>query len=230
MSQLSIKLGYWSAVLSIVLGIGYGIGLGALIVLFPTPQWTGLADFLTAVQPASLFCLTLCQVTMFLSAPLNVILFCSLHDYAPPDKKILTRIGLCAMTATMVLGNQMYFVHFNVARQIISKGILAGLDQFVEWNPNSVITATGILGWTFFLGLAFTFVAPVFSGGRLEQGLRYAFLICGGCAILGTIGFLFENIVFQLVYVMGITLAGTTAAILASILFKRLQNRASPVA
>ena len=66
------------------------------------------------------------------------------------------------------------------------------------------------------------FVAPVFSGGRLEQGLRYAFLICGVCALLGTIGFLLESFLFQLIYVMGITLAGTTAAVLASILFGRM--------
>jgi hypothetical protein len=226
MSRLSIKLGYWSAILSIILGIGYGIGLGMLIVLFPTPPWTNLADFVAALQPTSLFCFTLCQVMMFLSAPLNMILFCSLHDYAPPDKKVLTRIGLCAMTATMVLGSQMYFVQFSTVRQNIAKGVLTGLEQFVQWNPNSVIMAIGMLGWTFFFGLAFIFVAPVFSGGRLEKGLRYAFSICGGCAVLGTIGFLLESIVFQLIYVMGITLAGTTAAVLASILFRRM-GRAS---
>ena len=123
MSRLSIKLGYWSAVLSAIVTIGYGIGVGILVIFFPMPSWTNLSDFMAAVQPASLVAFTLAQVMLFLLAPLSVILFCSFHDYAPDDKKVLTRVGLCAMIATMVLGNQMYFLHFNSMRMVFSKGL-----------------------------------------------------------------------------------------------------------
>ena len=164
--------------------------------------------------------------------PVAVILFGSFHDYASGDKKILTRIALCAMVAAMVLGNQMYFVHFSAAQQSIAKGVFAGLEQFVEWNPDSVIMASGTLGWTFFFGLACIFVAPIFSGGRLERGLRYASLICGSCGILGWLGSLLDSTVFGLVYMAGGTVSVTTLAVLASILFGRLKNRAleDPVA
>ena len=111
MSRLSIKLGYWSAVLSAILTIGWGIGLVMAIIFFPVPSWTNLAGYVAAIRPASLVAATLTQAAAFLLGPLSLILLCSLHDYAPGDKKILTRIGLCCMVATMVLGNQMYFVH-----------------------------------------------------------------------------------------------------------------------
>ncbi|MGB2679366.1 MAG: hypothetical protein WAN12_19965 [Candidatus Acidiferrum sp.] len=224
MSRLSIKLGYWSAVLSVILTILWGIGLAMVIVVFPLPSWTTLAGFVAAVKPASLVAATLSQVAAYLLGPLSLILLCSLHDYAPQDKKILTRVGLCCMIATMALGNQMYFVHFNAMRLIHSKGALTGLEQFVEWNPSSAISASGVLAWTFFWGLALLFVAPVFSGGRLERWLRWTFLICGGCGILGAVGFLFENTVFMSLYFVGALVAGTTMYVLEILLFKRLAN------
>jgi hypothetical protein len=121
----------------------------------------------------------------------------------------------------------MYFVHFSAARQSISQGVLTGLDQFVEWNPNSAVMASGTLGWTFFFGLACLFVAPVFSGGRLERGLRYASLICGSCGILGWLGALLGSTALGLVYMAGGTVSVITMAVLASGLFKRLEKGAT---
>lgn len=224
MSQLSIKLGYWSSVLFTIVFVAYGVGVVSMIFFFPLPPWTTLADFIATAQPASLVVYAIIQMAAFLSMPLAVILFCSFHDYAPDDKKILTRVALCALIASMVLGDQMYFVHFSAARQSISEGILTGLEQFVEWNPDSVIMASGTLGWTFFYGLAFLFVAPVFSGRGLERGLKYASLVCGSCGILGWMGTLLGSTVLGLVYMMGGTLSVITTAVLASILFKRLEN------
>ena len=229
MSRLSIKLGYWSAVLSVILTIGWFIGLVVATIFFRIPSWTNLADFVAAIRPASLVAATLAQAAAFFLGPLSLILFCSLHDYAPDDRKILTRIGLCCMVATMVLGNQMYFVHFNIMRLIASKHALMGLEQFVEWNPGSAISASGLLAWSFFWGLGLIIVAPIFSGGRLERLLRYTFLICGVCGILGTVGYLFEITLFMLVYFMGAMAAGTSMYVLESLLFKRLERGSAPV-
>jgi hypothetical protein len=226
MSRLSMELGYWSAVLSAILTVGWGIGVAVAMAVFPIPPWTNLADFVAAARHASLVAATLTQVAAFLLGPLSLILLCSLHDYAPSDKKILTRLGLCCIVATMVLGSQMYFVHFNVMRLIASKGPLTGLEQFVEWNPGSAMAASGVLAWAFFWGLALLFVAPIFSGGRLERKLKYTFLICGSCGILGAVGYLFEKPILMFVYFLGALVAGTTLYVLESLLFKRLANGA----
>jgi hypothetical protein len=223
MSRLSMKLGWWSAMLTLILSIGYAIGV-VLSLNFPLPAWTNAADFIKAAKPISLIFYTFVQIMAFFLAPVTLILFCSFHEYAPKDKKIVTRIGLCCIIAMMVLGSQMYFTHFNAMRWIISKGIVTGLEQFVEWNPHSFINASGSLGWTFFIGLAFLFVSPIFSGGKLERKLRYSSLILGICFLVGTIGVLFENLACLAVYFFGSTFAQITLSILAIILFQRLEN------
>ena len=176
MNRLSAKLGYWSAISTLILSMCYGIGV-VLSIIFPIPAWTNLADFIDKVQPVSLVVYTFIQITGFFLGPIELILICGFHEYASNDKKILTRIGLCCMIATMVLGNQLYFTQFNAMRLIISKEVVTGLEQFVQWNPHSFIMVSGSLGWTFFAGLAFIFVAPIFSGGQLERRLRYSSLI-----------------------------------------------------
>jgi hypothetical protein len=226
MSRLSIKLGYWASVLNIILTVGYGIGVGISFTFFPLPSWTNLADFVAAVRPASLTVFALAQVMAFFLAPLNLILLCSLYDYASDDKKILARIGLCGGIATMVLGTQLYFVHFNSMRVIFTKGMLTGLEQFVEWNTSSTITASGALGWTFFAGVTCICVAFVFSGGRLERALRYSNLMGGVlCGVFGTLGFLLDNIILQTIYLVGGTLGGLITTILWFIFYKRLEKR-----
>lgn len=227
MSQWSIKLGYWSAISCIILNIIWATGLVMAFSVFPIPAWTNLAEFVAAAQPISLVIGTTSQVAAFLLGPLSMILLCCLHDYAPDDKKILARIGVCYMVATMVLGGQLYFVHFNSMRLVLSRGIVTGLEQFVEWNADSPIAASGFLGWTFFWGLASLFVAPIFAGGRLERGLRYTSLICGICGTLGAVGFLLENTVLLVVYLVGAMVVGTLSLVLESILFKRLDNDAA---
>jgi hypothetical protein len=143
--------------------------LASDMIFFPLPAWTNLGGFVAAVRPASLVGATLGQVAAFLLGPLSVILLCSLHDYAPGDKKILTRIGLCCIITTMALGSQMYLVHFNVMRLIASKRALTGLEQFVEWNPGSA-TAGGLLAWTFFGDWPSCLSLPSFRVGDWNGG------------------------------------------------------------
>jgi hypothetical protein len=225
MGYLSIKLGYWSSVSIIILSILYGIGFPLAMFIFPIPHWTNLAAFTAAAKPVSLMVFGLCQAMAFLIAPAQIIQFCSLHEYAPDDKKILTKLGLCFMTAVMILGNQMYFLHFNTIRLIIAKADLTGLEQFVEWNANSAIMASGTLGWTFFAGLGLFFVAPIFSGGRLEQWLR-SLLFIGGCfGMLGLVGWVLSNVTLGIIYGLGGTTCLIVASVLLSILFKRHENK-----
>jgi hypothetical protein len=224
MSKFSATLGYWSAIALAAVDAAYGIALVTAAVFFPIPAWTNAADFMNAVQPAGLIAATLCQAAGFLLGPINLIVFCCLHEYAPADRKVLTRIGICAISAMMILGYQMYFMHFRTVQLMVSKGMFEGLDQFIEWNPNSLMAASGGLGWTFFAGLAAFCIAFVFSGGRLERWLRAAGLVCGICSMLGAAGILFENTPILVVYFGGATLAGSAMAVMMIILFRRTKH------
>jgi hypothetical protein len=230
MHSLSIRLGFWSALVVLVLALAY---LGAAVTgvavatSFPPFVWTDLPGFLASTNRAVLVCFTFNQVVMFLISPAYLVLLCSLQDYAPAEKKVLTRIALYFWTAPMILANTLYFLHFHSLRLIFWKGITTGLEHLVQWNPDSAVNSIGTLGWTFFAGLAFVFLAPIFSGGRLERGLRMAFLVEGVGCLLGAVGALLQNMALVALYMASITLAGIVSAALATILFKRLARTAA---
>jgi hypothetical protein len=54
--------------------------------------------------------------------------------------------------------------------------------------------AIDTLGY-FFLSLAVLFIAPIFSHGRTEAGVRWLFIATGALGVLGTIGFAIDNTV-----------------------------------
>ncbi len=222
MTQSSVKLGYWSAVLSLVLAVAWVVAAAIVGSSMPVRPWTNLNDFLRAAPPVFVIGFTFIQAMAFLLAPSWMVMLCCLHDWAPGDDKAFTRVALCCMVATVVLGSQMYFVHFNSMRLIFSGATVAGLDQFLEWNWDSATAATGTLGWTLFLGLAFIFVAPIFSRGRFEKALRYAFLATGICSIAGMAGSLLKNMMLVGVQMAGQALGALALAVLTILFFRRL--------
>jgi len=226
MNRLSVKLGYWSAViLTVILTAGYIFGFAFTLLFVEIPQWTNLSDFVAAIQPAFLLYPTIAQVAAFLALPLLLIILFCLHEHVSGDKKILTGIGLCFAAMMAVLGCMYYFVHFNGVRLINAKADLAGLEQFIIYNPDSTIMAIGILGTSFFAGLAFLFFFPVFSGRRLEQWLRYTFLLSAICSFTGMFAFLFDYMPLMAVYLLGQLVGSLFMAILSIIFFKELADK-----
>ena len=225
MKQTTIKIGYWSSVLALVFSLGY-LASAILMALRPPPVWTTLAAFVDGASFVSLFAFSCIQLNEFLIAPVYVALFCCLHEYAPEEKKILTRLGLCFMVALMVLGDQLVWVHFQVMRKIFTTGITPGMENFLHWNFHSPLVSSGALAWTFFIGLAFLVVAPIFSGDRLARSLRYSFAAAGGFALFGVVGGFLDSVALTSVYLLGFTLAGIALAIFSAILFQRLKTQA----
>ena len=225
MKQTTIKVGYWSSVLALVFSLGY-LASAILMALRPPPVWTNLTAFVDGSSPISLVAFSCIQLNEFLIAPVYVALFCCLHEYAAEEKKILTRLGLCFMVALMILGDQLVYVHFGVMRLIFTKGITAGMEHFLHWNFDSPMVSSGSLGWTFFIGLAFLVVAPIFSGDRLTRSLRYSFVAAGGFALLGVVGHFLNSVPLTSVYLLGFTLAAIALAIFSAILFRRLGAQA----
>ncbi|HEX7501248.1 MAG TPA: hypothetical protein VF524_13235, partial [Polyangia bacterium] len=86
--------------------------------------------------------------------------------------------------------------------------------------------SVGTLGWTFFAGLAFVFLAPAFSSSRLERRLRLAFLIEGIGCLIGLVGALTQNMVLVGIYFISVTIGGIASSLMAAILFRRLDAQA----
>lgn len=228
MNQTSIKLGFWSASLSAATFIIFTLCFVSILIVNPLFIWTNYADYVSYVNENNQFFKDLAQFMMLAFGPLFLILLNSIHDYAAQDKKVLSRMAIYFGIIFVAMISINYFVQLSSIRQNLLHGRPEGLEQFVQANPASFITAVNILGWTLFFGLSCFFLAPLFSGGRLEKIIRIAFLANGIFMILGGISYVFEIVVLVFLFMnFGMGGAVMVATISLAILFKRLStNRA----
>lgn len=224
MSALSTRLGFWSALLFAIMGVGYGLGMGIFFMKYPMPTWSNIESFADFMKSSSQLFFSMCQITAFLSGIIFIILLCSIHEHAKVEKKIFTRIGMCFGTVFVMLASITYFVQFTVIPQNISDGSLQGLEQFVQLNTKSFISAIVILGWGLFLGLTTFFIAPVFSNGKLENLIKWSFILSGIFLVLNTIGYMIQNVFLCLISTGIYSFTLTLASVLLCILFRKLRN------
>jgi hypothetical protein len=224
MNKISARLGFWSALLMTVFFCIYTLLYITILVSFHIPKWTNIQDFASAINEPWFIPFTICQFMAFLTGPLFVLLINSIHDYAEPAKKTLSRSALCFAIVFTALSCVHYFVQLSTVRINITQNTLQGLEQFIQLNPGSVIASINILGWTVFLGLASFFISPVFSNRGLEKLIKWAFIINGIFCILGAIGYILNIFILYLLFFNGMGAAIIVISIAISIFFKRLYH------
>lgn len=220
--RLSLQVGFWSALL---IAAAFLIFIICFVLIVSTPPlfiWTNLADYLRFAAQQSQVLQDAARFTMLLFGPLYVVLLNSIYEHTPQDKKLLVRIAINFGLAFAVLTGINYFVQLSAVRLSLLKGEFQGLEQFVQANPISGISAINMLGWTVFLGLSSLFVAPVFSGSKLEKAIGIAFFVNGLCCLLGGIGYGFDIVILIFLTInLGMGGAVFTAAILLCIFYRR---------
>jgi len=225
MKKISIKLGYWTSLICITTFVIWTICFVAIFKVNPIFKWTNLADFITYSNNYNQSFKYLAQFTMLLFAPAFLIMLHSINDYAPEDKKILSRISICFATIFATCIGIHYFVQISSVRLSIAKGQIGGLEQFIQVNPTSGIAGINLVGWTLFFSLSCFFIAPIFTGSRLNKVIKYALIANGIICVLGGIGYVFDNIaLIFLTLNLGMGAATLTATIALFIFFRRLQK------
>ncbi len=226
MKSLSIKLGYWASLVCITTFVVWTICFVAIFKINPIFQWTNLADYITYTSNYNQSFKYLAQFTMLLFAPAFLIMLHSIDDYASEDKKILSRISVSFATIFAACIGIHYFVQVSSVRLSIAKGQIAGLEQFIQSNPISGIAGINMVGWIFFFSLSCLFIAPIFTGSRLNKVIKYAFISNGIICILGGIGYVFDNIILIFLTLnFGMGAATLTATIALLVFFRRLQKQ-----
>jgi energy-converting hydrogenase Eha subunit C len=226
MSKLSSKLGFWASVLIAFAFIVYTISLSAILLFFRIPHWTSLPEFVASTSGTWFPLYSACQFLAFLTPPLFVLLINSIHDKATFEEKTLTRASLCFAVIFATLSSINYFVQFSTVRLGMLHGRPEGLEAFIQLNPDAVITAFNILGWTVFFGLSSLFIVPLFSSGKLEKVIKFSFLVNGIICFLGAIGYVFEINILNTLFFYGMGAAVIVISISSSIWFKRLNKLA----
>lgn len=223
MNRHSVQIGFWSALSCALAFLLFAVCFVAVFATAPLFFWTGLADYLAYVQENGQFWPNLARLCMLVFAPTFVILLNAIHEYAGDDKKLLTRIGLSFGILFAATIGIHYFIQLTAVRLSIQQGQTSGLEQIVQGNPLSAVSAINMLGITLFLGLASLFLVPIFSGGRTERVIRYAFLANGICCLLGFVSYLLQiNVLLFLTVNFGMGAAVTVATVALAILFRRM--------
>ncbi len=151
----------------------------------------------------------------FILIPSIMVLLAAIHDYAPPERKIFSRLGLLLSVGYAVLVGLNYSLLLTGAEQAQYAAALAVDD------PEYLTRIIGGLGYGF-LGVATLFAAFVFTTGWMEKTVRWLFIIS---AILG----LGEIVSFGVEWSEEVLLASfivwhvimPASTILLAILFKR---------
>jgi hypothetical protein len=231
MNRLPIQIGFWSALFCALAFLAFAVCFVAVIATSPLFFWTDLAEYLAYVQENGQFWPYLARLCMLIFAPTFVILLSAIHEYAVDEKKILTRIALSFGILFAATIGIHYFVQLTAVRLSIQQGQFTGLEQIVQANPLSAVSAINMLGITLFLGLASLFLVPIFSGGRTERVIRYAFLVNGVCCLLGFVSYLLQiNVLLFLTVNFGMGGAVTVATIALTVLFRRLPKETGQTA
>lgn len=222
-SQLSIRVGFWSALLISVLFLVFTTCFIAIAAKPPLFVWTNLSDFVLFSNGQNQTLQHIARFTMLLFGPAFVVLLQSIYEHAPKPKRILARIAINFGLAFAVLTGINYFIQLSAVRLSLLKGELTGLEQIVQANPISGVAAINMLGWTLFLGLSSLFIAPVFTGSNLEKAISIAFIVNGLCCLFGGIGYIFDNIPL-IFFTINIGMGGAvlTAAILLCVFYRKL--------
>ena len=165
MERLTSRIGFWSAILSFVFGMGY--------IVFQFADWAGLTP-----QPWPSITLMFPSFWLALSF---VILMISIYHYAPDERKIWGHIALAVAIMYATLNTAVYFVQMTVVFPFTLSGHAGEVDFVRLVGGNTVpsfMYALDALGYSL-MSIATLFAAPVFAGGKLERWIRWSLVANG---------------------------------------------------
>ena len=215
------RLGFWSALASALLGIGFDIAVVIMYTSLPKTDasagWTGITSYLETFDAVLLLPL----IPSLLLVPAFTTMMVCIHYYAPPEKRLWSHLGLAFALIYAVMAFMNYSTQLLSVQRAIQAGETDGLAMLVHGNPHAIFWS--LVSCYIFMNLAMLFAAPVFAGGKLETWTRRFFLLNGASVVLTTASVCIDNpLVFNLLSVIVWSPLFTIAAGLLAVLFARL--------
>ena len=176
--NIASQLGFWASVLLAVLG---GVYILALI-------YDLSIDGIAALISPSPFLQLVSGIGTLLTTLLLVILFTAIRFVNQEDNEVLGLLGInfIILFAATVSINR--FVQLTVIQQSLPD-VPADLTRFLPYATGSVMNALEVLGWGIFSSIAAAFVAPLFSSSRLNNTIRWLFILYAIFSFLSAFSF-----------------------------------------
>lgn len=175
-SATARRLGIFSAVGVVILGVAYAITLALGFLSLKSPQ-----------QPIGDPMFTILEVLIIVMLPVMVTLMAVVHAWAPSHTKMLSLTAVVFMGLLAGVTCSVHFVILTLSRQAAFAG-QSWLPLLLWFKWPSVAYALDILGWDFFFALSMLFAAPVFGGSRLAASIRVLMIASGVLALAGLSG------------------------------------------
>lgn len=209
-------MGKWSTIIIVLISIAYLVtGLVWLVLNFNAARTSGL-------QPGEPF-LAILEALILLLTPAIVILFAAIHGCAPHDRKACSR---AAFGFAILLAGISGVIHFTQLTAVRRSGKLIS-ETFALYDPAGRLTpvlATDLVAWDFFFGFALLFAGTIFRGDRLQNAVRWGFLVGGMLCLIGMCGPASGNLKFQYPAIAGYAFVFPATCLLLAFVFSRNQR------
>ncbi len=228
--HVALALGFWAALGAALTLLVFSVCLVAVLLVQPLYLWDGLAGYLAYARANPPLLARLAQLMLLLLGPLLVLLLSSIHELCAVEQRPLTRASLCFGLAFAALTGSHYVVQLTAVPAAVRSGSYAGLEQIVQANPYSAMSAINMLGWTLCLGLATLLAAAAFSGSGAPRVIRVSLLVCGASCLLGGVGYGLEQAALVFVTInLGMGGALTVATLALALHLYRWRRGAQPL-
>ncbi|MFC2137140.1 hypothetical protein ACFLTE_03090 [Bacteroidota bacterium] len=203
-NQSTLKLGFWSAIISLSTFIAYVICFAGILSTSEVFLWSNYENYLEYINENNQLFKHLAQFCMLIFGISYLIIIASLVELAENGKRILANLSLYFAIIFVAFISLHYFIQISTVRLQLSNGDTEGLLQFIQGNPISASSSINMLGWTIFFGLSCLFIVPIFEKEKL---IRIAFLVNGISCLTGGVSFIFQIDIITLIcmnMVMGV--------------------------
>ncbi len=220
------RLGFWSAILTAVIAaVAFAAGIitparsGPFCASSCVPYpYTNVAAFIPGDY--------LWLIPGFLLAFIFIVLMASIHAYAPTERRIFSQIGLSFAVVYAIVVATDYFIQFAVVIPSLTNGEIAGLSLFTQYNPHGIFIALEGIGYLM-LSIALLPSAFVFSGSKIENAIRWLFLVdffLAGGTFAYLIWMKLDIVAFEVAILTINWIVLIISGILLSLLFKRAER------
>jgi hypothetical protein len=170
-SQSTRTAGLWSAILSTLFSLMY--------IVAQLAEWAGMLGSQGGPESSStvLGIIFLLTPSFFLGSAF-LVLIVSIHQIAPPERKVWSHTAVVFATAYTVLISLVYFVQLTLVAPRLAHGQTQGIEVFLFVPFDSFLYAVDILGYSF-MSVSTLFAARVFTGSGLQRNVRW-FLTANG--------------------------------------------------
>lgn len=213
------RAGYASAVLATVFSLAY--------VVAQLAEWMGLLGSQGGPESGStlLGLVLLLTPSLFLGSSF-LVLMVSLHQAAPPERRVWSHSAVAFATAYAVLISLVYYVQLTLVAPRMARGRLAGIEVFLFVPFDSFLYAVDLLGYSF-MSVATLFAARVLPGRGLARVARW-FLTANGLLLpFLALQMCFHSLIW-IASLWAVTFPGATWTL--AILFRRAATTGPPAA